>query len=65
VDVQVFATARITLKPLVPVFPCFSKIVVSLMDKVRMLRDLFHLFLTQALHCQHRERMSECLVRSI
>ncbi|KAG0599285.1 hypothetical protein M758_12G140300 [Ceratodon purpureus] len=33
VDVQVFATARITLKPLVPVFPCFSKIVVSLMDK--------------------------------
>lgn len=34
VDVQVFATARITLKPLVPVFPCFSKIVISLMDKV-------------------------------
>jgi Ca2+-dependent lipid-binding protein len=33
VDVQVFATARITLKPLVPVFPCFSKIVVSLMEK--------------------------------
>jgi Ca2+-dependent lipid-binding protein len=33
VDVQVFATARITLKPLIPVFPCFSKIVVSLMEK--------------------------------
>ncbi|CAK9234286.1 unnamed protein product [Sphagnum troendelagicum] len=33
VDVQVFATARVILKPLVPVFPCFSKIVVSLMQK--------------------------------
>jgi Ca2+-dependent lipid-binding protein len=33
VDVQVFATARVMLKPLVPVFPCFSKIVVSLMQK--------------------------------
>jgi Ca2+-dependent lipid-binding protein len=33
IDVQVFATARITLKPLIPVFPCFSKIVISLMDK--------------------------------
>jgi Ca2+-dependent lipid-binding protein len=31
--VQVFATARVILKPLVPVFPCFSKIVVSLMEK--------------------------------
>jgi Ca2+-dependent lipid-binding protein len=34
VDVQVFATARVTLKPLIPIFPCFSKIVVSLMEKV-------------------------------
>jgi Ca2+-dependent lipid-binding protein len=34
VDVQVFATARVTLKPLIPVFPCFSKIVISLMEKV-------------------------------
>ncbi|KAH8961658.1 hypothetical protein BDL97_05G060600 [Sphagnum fallax] len=33
VDVQVFATARVTLKPLIPIFPCFSKIVVSLMEK--------------------------------
>eukprot|EP00250_Pteridium_aquilinum_P035462 c9459_g1_i1 orf=161-1768(+) len=33
VDLQVFATARVTLKPLVPVFPCFSKIIVSLMEK--------------------------------
>ncbi|KAJ7517982.1 hypothetical protein O6H91_21G048700 [Diphasiastrum complanatum] len=33
VDVQVFATIRITLKPLVPVFPCFSKIIISLMEK--------------------------------
>ncbi|KAI3778524.1 hypothetical protein L2E82_07886 [Cichorium intybus] len=33
VDLQVFASPRITLKPLVPSFPCFSKILVSLMDK--------------------------------
>eukprot|EP00249_Psilotum_nudum_P004672 c18179_g1_i1 orf=700-2313(-) len=33
VDLQVFATARITFKPLVPNFPCFSKIFVSLMEK--------------------------------
>ncbi len=34
VDVQIFATARVTLKPLIPIFPCFSKIVVSLMERV-------------------------------
>ncbi|KAG8389864.1 hypothetical protein BUALT_Bualt01G0023100 [Buddleja alternifolia] len=33
VDVQVFASPRITLKPLVPVFPCFANIHVSLMEK--------------------------------
>ncbi|XP_038716247.1 synaptotagmin-2 isoform X2 [Tripterygium wilfordii] len=33
VDLQVFATPRITLKPLVPTFPCFAKILVSLMEK--------------------------------
>lgn len=33
VDLQIFATARITLRPLVPTFPCFAKIVVSLMEK--------------------------------
>ncbi|XP_050364985.1 synaptotagmin-2 [Argentina anserina] len=33
VDLQVFASPRITLKPLVPSFPCFSKIFVSLMEK--------------------------------
>ncbi|KAK1416447.1 hypothetical protein QVD17_32238 [Tagetes erecta] len=33
VDLQVFAYPRITLKPLVPTFPCFCKILVSLMDK--------------------------------
>ncbi|KAH7847138.1 hypothetical protein Vadar_022377 [Vaccinium darrowii] len=33
VDLQVFACPRITLKPLVPTFPCFAKILVSLMDK--------------------------------
>ncbi|KAL2650353.1 hypothetical protein R1flu_018481 [Riccia fluitans] len=33
IDVQVFATARVTLRPLIDTFPCFSKIVVSLMEK--------------------------------
>ncbi|XP_074279089.1 synaptotagmin-1-like [Silene latifolia] len=33
VDLQVFAHPRITLKPLVPAFPCFAKIFVSLMEK--------------------------------
>ncbi|XP_019169227.1 PREDICTED: synaptotagmin-1-like [Ipomoea nil] len=33
VDLQVFAAPRITLKPLVPSFPCFATIYVSLMDK--------------------------------
>ncbi|CAL8995530.1 unnamed protein product [Prunus brigantina] len=33
VDLQVFASPRITMKPLVPAFPCFSKIFVSLMEK--------------------------------
>ncbi|OVA19601.1 C2 calcium-dependent membrane targeting [Macleaya cordata] len=33
VDLQVFAAPRITLKPLVPNFPCFAKILVSLMEK--------------------------------
>ncbi|XP_050208663.1 synaptotagmin-2 [Mercurialis annua] len=33
VDLQVFAAPRITLKPLVPTFPCFATIFVSLMEK--------------------------------
>lgn len=33
VDLQVFAIPRVTLKPLVPAFPCFAKIFVSLMEK--------------------------------
>ncbi|XP_010270400.1 PREDICTED: synaptotagmin-3-like [Nelumbo nucifera] len=33
VDIQIFATPRITLKPLVPTFPCFSSIILSLMEK--------------------------------
>jgi hypothetical protein len=37
VDLQVFASPRITLKPLVPTFPCFAKILVSLMEKVWLL----------------------------
>lgn len=34
VDLQVFAAPRVTLKPLVPIFPCFASIVVSLLEKV-------------------------------
>jgi Ca2+-dependent lipid-binding protein len=33
VDLQVFASPRITLKPLVSTFPCFANILVSLMEK--------------------------------
>ncbi|ONK80535.1 uncharacterized protein A4U43_C01F18910 [Asparagus officinalis] len=33
VDLQIFAAPRITLKPLVPSFPCFANILVSLMEK--------------------------------
>ncbi|XP_057440446.1 synaptotagmin-2-like [Lotus japonicus] len=33
VDLQVFLAPRITLKPLVPAFPCFANIYVSLMEK--------------------------------
>ncbi|XP_022146285.1 synaptotagmin-1-like isoform X2 [Momordica charantia] len=33
VDLQVFAVPRITLKPLVPSFPCFANISLSLMEK--------------------------------
>ncbi|VVA12227.1 PREDICTED: synaptotagmin-3 [Prunus dulcis] len=33
VDLQVFLAPRIALKPLVPAFPCFANIVVSLMEK--------------------------------
>ncbi|XP_058181372.1 synaptotagmin-3-like [Rhododendron vialii] len=33
VDLQVFVAPRITLKHLVPTFPCFSSMVVSLMEK--------------------------------
>ncbi|CAI5992860.1 unnamed protein product [Closterium sp. NIES-64] len=32
-DLQVAAVTRITLKPLMPIFPCFSTITVSFMDK--------------------------------
>ncbi|CAA7033956.1 unnamed protein product [Microthlaspi erraticum] len=33
VDVQFFATVRVALKPLLPTFPCFGAVVVSLMEK--------------------------------
>lgn len=33
VDIQIEAAPRITLKPLVPAFPCFTNIFISLMEK--------------------------------
>ncbi|XP_022993801.1 synaptotagmin-3-like isoform X2 [Cucurbita maxima] len=33
IDLQIFAAPQIVLKPLVPAFPCFSNIVVSLLEK--------------------------------
>ncbi|XP_043702761.1 synaptotagmin-3-like [Telopea speciosissima] len=33
VDLQIFAAPRVTLKPLVPSFPCFASTVVSLLEK--------------------------------
>ncbi|KAD2804808.1 hypothetical protein E3N88_38185 [Mikania micrantha] len=33
VDLQVFLVPRVVLKPLVPAFPCFSTVIVSLMEK--------------------------------
>lgn len=33
VDLQIFTAPRVALKPLVPAFPCFSNIVVSLLEK--------------------------------
>ncbi|CAI0435617.1 unnamed protein product [Linum tenue] len=33
IDLQFFASPRVTLKPLVPTFPCFANIFVSLMEK--------------------------------
>ncbi|XP_009343270.1 synaptotagmin-3-like [Pyrus x bretschneideri] len=33
VDIQIFAAPRIILRPLVPSFPCFANVVVSLIDK--------------------------------
>ncbi|KAI3822590.1 hypothetical protein L1987_10184 [Smallanthus sonchifolius] len=33
IDMQITAAVRLTLKPFVPTFPCFSNVVVSLLDK--------------------------------
>ncbi|XP_076937669.1 synaptotagmin-3-like [Bidens hawaiensis] len=33
IDMQITASVRLTLKPFVPTFPCFSNVVVSLLDK--------------------------------
>jgi hypothetical protein len=37
VDLQFFAIVRVALKPLLPTFPCFGMVVVSLMEKVSYL----------------------------
>ncbi|KAJ6317479.1 hypothetical protein OIU76_013091 [Salix suchowensis] len=37
VDPQIFAAPRVALKPLVPTFPCFANIVVSLMERKKNL----------------------------
>ncbi|KAI4346323.1 hypothetical protein L6164_007230 [Bauhinia variegata] len=36
VDLQIFAAPRVSLKPLVPAFPCFANIMVSLLEKPRI-----------------------------
>lgn len=61
VDLQIFAAPRITLKPLVPSFPCFAKIQVSLMEKVcapvRLITS-FVLMVTLVLEeCMHVEEL--------
>lgn len=43
VDLQVFSAPRVTIKPLVPVIPCFANIVVSLMEKVTNLMFMWSL----------------------
>ncbi|KAJ9549054.1 hypothetical protein OSB04_021597 [Centaurea solstitialis] len=45
VDLQVFAAPRITLKPLVPSFPCFAKIYVSLMEKEQIKDQVANMYL--------------------
>ncbi|RLN03282.1 synaptotagmin-1-like [Panicum miliaceum] len=45
VDLQVFASPRITLKPLVPTFPCFAKILVSLMEKETIKKQVASMYL--------------------
>ncbi|XP_065872369.1 synaptotagmin-3 isoform X2 [Euphorbia lathyris] len=45
VDLQIFAAPRITLKPLVPTFPCFANIEVSLMERDTIKKQVAHLYL--------------------
>ncbi|CAO1940357.1 unnamed protein product [Urochloa humidicola] len=45
VDLPVFASPRITLKPLVPTFPCFAKILVSLMEKATIKKQVASMYL--------------------
>ncbi|KAG4919317.1 hypothetical protein JHK85_057598 [Glycine max] len=45
VDLQIFAAPRVTLRPLVPTFPCFANIVVSLMEKETIKKQVANLYL--------------------
>ncbi|KAB1223741.1 Synaptotagmin-3 [Morella rubra] len=45
VDIQIFAAPRIVLKPLVPTFPCFGSIMVSLMEKDAIRKQVASLYL--------------------
>ena len=54
IDLQVSVAPRLILKPLVPAFPCFASIIVSLMEKVSIVQQLMHtvLLLVTRIDCQ-------------
>lgn len=54
VDLQIFAAPRVALKPLVPTFPCFANIIVSLMERVS---SIFFF-------CQLKRFSFDCLIKS-
>ncbi|MBA0813699.1 hypothetical protein Gohar_027527 [Gossypium harknessii] len=45
VDLQIFMAPRITLKPLVPTFPCFATVAVSLLGKKTIKRQVASLYI--------------------
>ncbi|KAL4386387.1 hypothetical protein GQ457_09G028650 [Hibiscus cannabinus] len=42
VDLQIFMAPRITLKPLVPTFPCFATVAVSLLEKLLSIHECYN-----------------------